>query len=131
MIFVRAADNTAGNRQSFAEIYANNGSGESVDDESKLFDSVTRLSTSGEEPAQVLGLNTPVKATMRDAMRSFLDTLSQSFYVVVANVDLPQYDKGEFMLSNLIAEWTGEYTWQDALDYLYAERELRVIEAEV
>lgn len=130
MLFVRAIDNTPANRQSFAEIFASD-SGESVEDESKLFDAVTRLSVSGELPAQALGLNTPVKAAMRDALRTFLDTLSQSFYVVTANINLPNYDRGEFIQSNLIAEWNGEFMWQDALDYLYNERGLLVIESAV
>lgn len=129
MLFVRAVDNTPANRQSFGEIYANNGSMENVSDESKLFDNAMRLSTTGNTPAQVFGLETLLLLPdMRDDMRTFLDTLPQSRYYVVANIDLPQYDRGELMLANGGSGVMGEpFAMTDALNDLYNERGLQVI----
>jgi len=128
-LFVRAGDNTAENRQTFAHIFADNTSGESVENESKLFNAVVRFSVSGELPAQVLGINTCVKTDMRDAMEAFLDTLTLSRYYAVANVDLPNFDAGELLKANGGSGVIGQpFTWQDALDDLYAERGLQVID---
>jgi hypothetical protein len=127
-LFVRAADNTPDNRQAFGHIFADNTSGETVENESKLFDAVTRLSVSGEVPAQVFGINTAVKADMRTALQVFVDTLSQSRYYGVANVDLPQHAAGDLLVANGGSGVVGEvFTWQDALDDLYDERGLQVI----
>lgn len=84
-LFVLASDNTADNRNAFADIYVNNGSGESLVDERKILDSVTRLSTSGSAPAQVLAISTLAKGAMRDELRDFVDGLSQSLWFVTSN----------------------------------------------
>lgn len=139
MLFVRAVDNTAENRQAFGEIFANNGSGESVANESKLLDAVIRLSTSGELPAQALGLETALLLPdMRDDIRDFLDTLTQSRYCVIANIPLAQYFQGELIEDNKgavslptlvgVPPWdTTPFTMQDALADLFTERGLQVI----
>lgn len=139
MLFVRAVDNTAANRQAFGEIFANNGSGETVENESNLFNAVIRLSTSGTLPAQVLGLEAPLLLPdMRAAMEAFLDTLTLSRYYVIANILLPQYFAGELIKDNKAAAsqptlvgvppWdTTPFTMADALADLEAERGLLVI----
>lgn len=139
MLFVRVVDNTASNRQAFGEIFANNGSGESVADESNLFNAVIRLSTSGIEPAQVLGLETALLLpNMRNDMCAFLDTLPLSRYYVIANIPLVNFFQGELLEDNKAAAsqptlvgvppWgTTPFTMADALADLEAERGLLVI----
>lgn len=128
-LFVRAADNTAENRTAFAEIFSNNGSLESVANERLLFDTATRLSTSGELPTQVFGISSLVKADMRTAMQDFLDTLSQSRWYAIAAMKLPNYAAGDLVADNGGSGTVGEpFTWQDALDDLYTERGLQVID---
>jgi hypothetical protein len=130
-LFVRAADATAENKLAFGHIFADNTSGETVENESRLLDAVVRLSTSGEAPAQVFGINTAVKADMRTALQAFLDTLSQSRYYGVANITLPNYGMGDLLKANGGSGVIGEpFTWQDALDDLYNERGLQVIVTE-
>jgi hypothetical protein len=67
--------NTAQNRQAFADIFADNGSGELASDEIKMFSSVVKLSVSGSLPAQGFGLSSPVKPAMRSALEAFIETL--------------------------------------------------------
>jgi len=138
MLFVRAADNTAQNRQTFGDIFANNGSGETSENEAKLFDAAIRLSTSGVAPAQAFGLQTALLTPdMRDDMRAFLDTLPQVRYYVVRNVPGTGFT-GELILDNLTdagrqtlvgtAPWdTTPFTMTDALADIEAERGLLVI----
>jgi len=138
--FVRVADNTVASRQTFAAIFANNGSGESAENEGKLFNAVTRLSVTGVEPAQVLGINVAVKSSMRDALEAFVGTLAQNRYYAVLNVDTPTGFEGKLLKTNdAIAPivqpgtppWdTTPFTWQDALDDLLADRGLQVIQGE-
>lgn len=67
--------NTPANRQAFADIFADNGSGEIAADEIKMFDSVVKFSVSGNLPALGFGLSSPVKVDMRDALQTFIDAL--------------------------------------------------------
>jgi hypothetical protein len=138
-LFVRASDNTAQNRQAFGAIFANNTSGESEADEANLFNSVVRLSVSGSEPAQVLGINTAVKQTMRNAMAAFLDTLSQSRYYGVMNIETESNFDGKLIIDNKTAAgqptlvgqspWDIQpFKWSDALQDLFDERGLQVIQ---
>lgn len=139
MLFVRAADNTAGNRQAFGDIFANNGSGETAENEARLFDGAIRLSVSGEFPVQAFGLETALLTPdMRDDMRVFLDTLPQVRYYVVRNVPGTGFT-GELILDNLsdagrstlvgVVPWdTTPFTMADALLDVFTERGLRVIE---
>lgn len=137
-LFVKESDVTPENKAAFAAIFATNGSGETIADESKLFDNVLRLSVSGELPAQVYGLAVPLKPEMREPMEGFLDTLSQSRYYVVRNLVLqPGQFIGQLMKTNDAIEplvvpgqppWdTTPFTLQDALDDLYADRGLQLI----
>jgi hypothetical protein len=129
MLFVRAADNTAQNRQAFADIFVNNGSMETTENEGRLFDSAIRLSATGADPVQALALETALLLPpMRDAMRAFLDTLPQARYYVIANIDTAQYTAGDFIDSNKVGlEWSGAFTMQDALADIETERGLVVI----
>lgn len=137
-LFVKASDNTAENRQAFAAIFANNGSGETEASEEGLFNGVTRLSLSGAEPAQVFGINTAVKDVMRDALRTLISSLSQSRYYVVMNTATEANFDGKLVLDNKDAvtlptlvnapPWDAQpFTWQDALQDLFDERGLQVI----
>lgn len=128
-LFIRAADATAENKQAFAEIFANNGSMETIENELRMADSAIHLSTSGSAPAQVFGVNTLVMADMRAALQTFVNGLSLSRWYAVANVELANFAPGELVASNGGAAVEGEvWTWDDALADLYDERGLLVIE---
>ena len=130
-LFVRAADATAANRQTFAEIYSNNGSGETVEDELKMFLTVVRLSTTGNEPAQAFGINTVAKTAMRDEFKSLLDTLTNASYAVVASVELPGYQEHELVMTNFDVTLNGQIVaWDAALRYIENEFGLVVIQPE-
>lgn len=127
-LFVRAADATTANKRKFADIYVDNGSLETVTNELKMFDSVVRLSTTGEEPAQAFGINCPAKTSMRDGFRALLDELTDARYAVVANTKLPNFEDGELVLTNFPVTPNGQIvTWDDALAYLESEFGLLVI----
>ena len=127
-LFVRAVDVTAANRQALAEIYTNNGSGETVVDELKMFLSVVRLSTTGNEPAQAFGINTVAKTAMRDEFKSLLDTLTNARYAVVASVELPGYQEHELVMTNFDVTPNGQIvSWDAALKYIENEFGLVVI----
>ena len=131
-LFVRAIDVTASNRSAFANIYVNNGSGESLEDERKMFDSVVRLSASGNEPAQAVGINTVAKTSMRDGFKSLLDSLTNARYAVVASVGLPGYQENELVLTNFDVTPNGQIvSWDMALEYIESEFGLVVIRQEV
>lgn len=125
---MRAVDATETNRQTFAEIFANNGSMETVANERKMADSAIRLSTSGALPAQVFGINTLVMTDMGTSLRNFVGALALSRWYVVANGDLPNYADGELIVANGGSGIEGDlFTWDDALADLYNERGLQVI----
>lgn len=123
MLFVRAADNTPANRQAFSQIFVDGGSGESLENEEKIFDSAVRLSTTGQLPAQAFGVSTAAKGTMRTAIKALLDSLTNARYVVVANTTLPQYADGELIDTNFdgLTPSGQIFTWQDTLDFIFAE----------
>lgn len=129
MLFVRAVDVTVENKITFGTIFSANGSGETAENESRLLDKTTRLSVSGEEPAQVFGINTAILLPdMRIAVRNFINTLPQVRYYIVSNIDTDYYNEGDYIESNKDGlVWLGGFTWQDALNDLYTERGLRVI----
>lgn len=130
------AQNTAANRTALATIFSTY-SGETIDNERKLFDYATRLSVSGAEPAQVLAIDFVVTAAMRVELRAFLDTLPQAqiAYWVRANTTLPMHFDGELLLVgggavDIVGSppWdTQPFTFQDALERLNIEAGLQVI----
>ena len=133
-LFVRKDDATPANKAALASIYVDNGSLQSLADELKMFDHVTRFSMTGEEPATVLGINLTAKATMKDEFIAFLDTLTNPAYVALANTTLPNYADGEVILvsPNLPPGAVGmTVEWREALLYLDSLFGLKVIEAEV
>lgn len=115
---VVAADNTAANRQAFAEFLANNGSGESVDDEKLMFNTVTRLSVSGNLPAQGYGLSVPVKPAIRQAFENFASTLTNYRYFAVRQSD------GVLALTNsaYVSPPVADFGRADVLQAINAER---------
>lgn len=138
-LFVYANQNTPDNRTTLATIISA-ASGETVENERKLFDYAVRLSTTGALPVQVFGIDLGCTATMRDDMRTFLDTLPplQVRYYVRANTTLPQNFDGKLLLTNKdaagqpdivgVAPWdTQPFSMQDALADLYTERGLQEI----
>ena len=131
-LFVRAVDVTVANKTAFANIYVNNSSGETLEDERKMFDSVVRLSASGNEPAQAVGINTVAKTSMRDGFKTLLDNLTNARYAVVASVELPNYQESELVLTNFDVTPNGQIvSWDKALEYVESEFGLVVICQEV
>lgn len=128
MLFVRASDVTPANKQAFADIYVNGGSGETIEDEKKMFNTMVRLSTSGEEPAQAFGVSTAAKLSMRDGFKALLDGLTNARYAIVANTDLLNYADNELMMTNFPITPSGQIvTWNKALNYIENEFGLKVI----
>lgn len=130
-LFIRQQDNTAQNRTNFANAFVNNGSGETLVNERKLFNNVVRFSTTGEEPAQVFGISTTAKTSMRGDFKTVLDNLANARYAVVANVPHGLWAENELALTNFSITPSGQIvTWQNALTYLNNEFGLFVISEE-
>lgn len=133
-LFVRAVDATATNKAAYGAIFANNGSLETAENEARVWDNCVRLSVSGETPAQAFGVNTAIKAGMQQALRDFLDTLTNAKYVVVANTTLANFADGEFILTNFVdptPDPVGHLvTWNRTLEWLDTEFGLQVINEE-
>jgi len=129
-LFIRAVDATGANKRALARVYVDNGSGETLEDELKMFDSVVRLSVTGAEPAQVFGINLTAKQTMRDAFINLISGLTQPAWAVLANTTLPQYADGEVIAVSptLNPNFVGmQATWEQALQYLENQYGLKVI----
>jgi hypothetical protein len=115
------------NKQTLGAIFANNGSGQSQTDEAKLFDSAVRLSANGQAPAEKFVIETALLfPDMRTAMLSFLNTLTETDYLVTANIELPQYFAGELIQDTLglagTPPWdTIPFTMQDMIDILIGQ----------
>jgi hypothetical protein len=131
MLFVRAVDNTPENKQAFGQIFVDGGSGETLANESKAWDSVVRFSATGQAPAQAFGLETAVKASMRDEIKTFIAGLTNAHYVVVANTQFPQYAQNELIETTFDITPSGQIMyWQDVVDYIYAQFGQQVIQDE-
>ena len=127
-LFVRAVDATPENKAALANIYVNNDSGQTFDDEMRMFLNLTRLSVSGELPVQVFGINTVAKTAMREGFKSLLDTLTNARYAVVASVELPGYQEHELVMTNFPVTPSGQIvSWKNALKYIENEFGLVVI----
>lgn len=129
-LFVRAADATIANKNALAAIYVNNGSGETLANEKKMFDSVVRFSMTGEEPAQVFGLNLTAQTNMKDEFITFISGLTDPAWVVLANTTLPQYADGEVVMvsDNLPPGAVGMVVdWEQVKVYLFNQFGLREI----
>ena len=128
MLFIRAIDKTTANRQAFAEIYVNNGSLETLEDELKMFISTVHLSITGEEPTKAFGISTPAKTAMKDEFKILLDGLTNARYAIVANTKLPNWEDGELVLTNFDVVPNGQnVSWQDALQFIQNEFGFQVI----
>lgn len=102
-LFLPVAANTATNRQAFAAVFVNNGSGETQANEEKMYDTVARLSLTGSNPADAFAINTAVKGMMRDDLKTLIDGIAQAQWYVVAAIDLPSWNEGELMQSSRAA----------------------------
>jgi hypothetical protein len=71
-LIVRATDNTQQNRDAMAAIVAAT-SGESVEDEKKMFQSAVRFGVGGTGDVVAFGLRMPVKPSMRLALLDFVN----------------------------------------------------------
>lgn len=128
-LFIRSVDNTAQNRTDFANAFVDNGSMETVLNERKLFNGVTRFSTTGNEPVIAFGINTAAKKEMRDDLKVILDNLTNARYTVVANVAHGPWEENELALTNFPVTPSGQIvTWETALTFLNNEFGLQVIE---
>ena len=126
-LFVPVAANTPENRQAAADIFVNDGSGETRTNEEKALSNAVRLSANGLEPAAAFAINTAVKATMREGLKTFLDGIAQAQWYAIAAVDLPLWSEGELIQSSRAAvdgQIGAPFTFVDAL----ADLGLQVIE---
>lgn len=95
ILIVHIDANTADNRTAFAQAFVDNGSGETLENERKLFDYVQKLALSATPTVhRAFGITTPVKAGMRDDLLAVIQTIDatltaakKSVYYGVANVD--------------------------------------------
>ena len=119
MLVVPESANTEENREAFAAIFVNNGSGQSLEDERQLFKNAVRIGVNGVIPILAYGIVTPVKPSMRTALEGFLNGIQQAQWYATANVDLPNSRKqGELLLSSrqAVAGRIGtQFELQDAL----------------
>lgn len=128
--FAAAANNTPENRQTLAEIFANNGSGETVASEKKAFDSVRRYNTTGdpEDPVQIMAISSLIKPVMWNPIKTLWEeTLTNARYFVTANDVVnylgTEYQYGELAETNSEYATTGEqFSFDDGLDAINAER---------
>ena len=98
-----------------------NGSGETHEHESKMFNNAVRLSFTGDEPADALAINTAAKGDMRDGLKTFVTGITGARWYVVAAVDLPSWNAGELIQSSRAAvddQIGSQFTFADALDDL-------------
>lgn len=127
-LFVRRVDATTANKTALASIYVNHGSGETLENELRMFDSVVKFSTTGALPAQVYGINLTAQTAMKDEFVAFVRTLTDARWAVVANTTLPQYADGELVATNFPVTPNGQIVdWETAKQYLFNHYGLREI----
>lgn len=131
-LFLRPADATRATKTALAQIYVDHGSGESLANERKMFDTMTRLSVSGAEPAQVFGFSLTATQAIYDGIMARTAGFDDPFWFVVANTTLPDHADGELiaLTPNLPKYVLGTVlTWTEALGILEQAHGLRVIPA--
>ena len=127
-LFVRSIDASVGNKTALANIYVNNDSGESLENELKMFLTVTQLSASGNLPVRAYGISMVAKTSMRDGFKTLLDGLTNARYAVVASVPVQGYKENELVMTNFDVIPNGQIVaWDDALNYIENEFGLVVI----
>lgn len=132
--FLTISEMNPGRKTALATIFSNNGSGESKDDEKKMFDSCVRMSITGSEPATYYALNTAMLPQMRAPLTGFVHAISQSRYYVVMNYEYGGNFAGELVESDdvgipPIQPGTPPYNtipfgWTDALADIFEGRGL-------
>lgn len=110
-------------RNNIANVFVNNGSGETQANENKLFNAVTRLSASGSLPATAVTMNTMIKASMRDELAALVEAVP-SARVMVVNADT-----FAVIRTNVAGVPIGTVvTWQQWIDGLFTRYSLIVIQ---
>lgn len=104
-IVVRSDLVTVPRKTALAKLFSDNGSGETEANEAKMFDSAVRLSVSGNEPVQAFGLYTPVKESMRGAIKTLIETLNTNFpggafVAITASIAHDNLLEGELIFTN-------------------------------
>ena len=129
LLFATLEANTAENRNIIAEVFANNSSGESVEDERKAFQNAARL-VQASAPTVVIAraISSSVKKAMRDELEIAINTINEGLspqnelrWYLIAAIDLANFDKGQLIRSSepSVDNRIGtQFTWQDALDNL-------------
>jgi hypothetical protein len=115
---VAQAQNTQTNRDALCDCLANNGSFATRLQEANMFNSVVRLSVSGELPVQAFGLTIPVKQDMRDCFEQLLNGLSSARWFAVRVSD------DTLLLTNSAFATVGTPDWSraDSLQAINDER---------
>lgn len=82
-IAVPTGEITLARRNAIADVFVNNGSGESQANERRIFEAAVRLSVSGNLPATAVTLNTAVKLGMRDSLANLIEAVPSARVMVV------------------------------------------------
>lgn len=130
LLFIREADVVLDNKTSFATIFINNGSGETINNEKLLFDVYARLSTSGSLPVEMRGVEMCAKDTMIDGFRSLVEGLTNGRYLVISNTQTEAYADRELISHNFVtaSPTVGNVVnWSDAIDFIGTELEMALI----
>lgn len=117
-IMIPAAALTTTRRRVIANRFTANGSLETEDDEFNGLANPVRLSATGVAPATAFALNTPAKATMKDALRDLITAVSQTRVVVLSADASTGSAEGVMLYTNvaaLQARVGTVFTWDEAL----------------
>ena len=121
-LFVRATDVTNTNKILLAGIYVLNGSGETLENELKMFDGSIKLSDG------IIGLNLTATQPMLDQIMRLVSSLSDPIWIVTANTTLPDYADGSVISisPNLPQDVVGRViSWNDVLTIIEDQFGLR------
>ena len=131
IFFMRTADISAAERRLLRRAFSRNGSGETEADEDKAFDNPAKFSLTGNDPAQVIAINTLAKPAILRALRVRADVLPQALWYVVGNET--GVNDGVLLRTNDpdVTPAGQTWDWQDAIARVDALRGLKPIVEDV
>ena len=103
-------------------------SGESLEDEERMWDAPLKFSPTGVEPANVYGISFPAKKEMKDEIIKLLSPYPKLRYVLLSNTDIGGYDDRELITTNLTITPIGQKVEYDNVkEFMYDEFGLKEI----
>jgi hypothetical protein len=131
-LFIRELDATQETITKFARIYAENGSGETLENEKKLIENVHRFSKTGALPATVYGTCLPVMDSMGEEFQAWIAANTFAHYALVANSKINGRADNELILTNFDVTPSGQIvTWDTVKNYLSSQFDLlEILEVE-